>query len=163
VLGRPLDLLDGALGIVYHRHARHSRAPVGTLAAHLGQPSVVGARTGHHLLGVARSRAAEPGAERRRVDLADTEHVGVGKDHLGRDAVVVEERVALVRVGHRLQTRVTRLREEAVDELVAPALVASQQAARARDVREVLLVGLAEVGLDVLAVMARLGTGVAVR
>ena len=52
----------------------------------------------HRVLGRHSGAAAEAGAERRRRDPPGAEHVGVGEEHLGRDALGVEDLVAVVGV-----------------------------------------------------------------
>ena len=75
------------------RDHRDADAAVGFLAHEVGEPAVVRAAAGDRLVRVV-GRAGQAGAERRRRDPAGAEHVGVGEQHLGGDAFLVEHRVA---------------------------------------------------------------------
>src|SRR6185312_17003520 len=73
-------------------HQRHTTATLRAVGAEFGEPSVVRPGAGETELGVEITGQAETGAERRAGAALDG--VGVGIDHLGRDAVGVHFLVA---------------------------------------------------------------------
>jgi hypothetical protein len=139
--------------------------------AQLGRPPVVGAGAGEEVLGVAGGDGDEPGAERRAHRAGGG--VGPGEHHLGGDAVVVELLVADGGVPPAAQADLV----EAVALLVLAEplrlelLVTHERRAVGVDAArvdeglalgELLVEGVVELGVEVVAVHGRVGARVRV-
>ena len=89
VVGPP-DLFQTPLDVVDDRYGHDPGPPHRVGSAQIGQPPVVGPCAGEGQFGVVVARPTEAGPKRRGRDPAETQHVGVGEDHLSGHSFVVE-------------------------------------------------------------------------
>ncbi len=131
-----------------HGHHGHADAAVGVGGAEVGEPAVVGAGAGLDRGGVGVGPRAEARAERRAGEAARAEHVGVGEQHLGGHALLVEDGVAHRGVEAGAHLVVAGLLVPLLDEL-------GVDHAAGQELLLVPVEGLAERGVEVLAVGLR--------
>jgi hypothetical protein len=96
LLRGPLGLGHRPMGIVAQRDEGDSGPTLRAGRTQLGQEAVVRLRPGEGQVGLVDLPGGQPGAERWRAHAGDG--VGVGEQHVGRDAVAVELAVADIRV-----------------------------------------------------------------
>ena len=99
--GQGLDLLDGLVDVVDHRHERHARPPHRVGGAELLQPAVVGPSAAEGLASIGDLPGGQAGAEGR--GLLAGNGVAVGEDDLAGHAVGVQHGITDLGVVGTLQ------------------------------------------------------------
>jgi hypothetical protein len=155
-LGGRVDLGDRVVGPCGDRHDRHAEAAGRVGGAEVGEPAIV--RPGPRLHGrrIDPHARAQPGTERRAGQPPGAQHVGVGEQHLGSDALLVEDGVAHLGVVAGPHLVVAGLLVPLGDEV-------GVDHAAGLDLGLVLVERLPEVRVEVLAVHLGRWSGVAVR
>ena len=161
-----MDLGDRGVEVVEDRHEGDADASLGCLRAEVGEPPVVRLRARERELGRVAGTAGEAGPERGCGDAAGPEHVGVGEEHFRGHAFDVQDLVAVVGLVGGGETSVaTGLLFPLPLEVgvVARAARLGHGVAHADEGCLVLVERGAVLGVEVLPVVLRRGSGVPVR